>query len=264
MRRVAAVVAVGLTFVSGADSRSESGAEHAAVVTVLAESGTPIRDLTAGDFVVKEAGKKLAVIDAKLSTDPLSAALLLDTAQPPPGMPPTGELRGAAMSFVRTILGANPDAQIGVWQVANAAIAIVPFTGKQDDLQAAIERLIFGKAAGAVLLEALQSAARQLADKPGSRRAIVVVDFDSPEATAMGIVQPAADSVTNSGSTLWAVSIRGGSAANNTREDVLAKMTRASGGKHYSTLAASGLEPRLKSIAASLTSQYLVTFERAG
>lgn len=261
MLRATAVIIAGLTLVGGGHTR----AERAAVVTVLAESGTPLRDLTTGDFVVKEKGKKLNVLDAKLSTDPLSAALVIDTATTPPGtQPPTSELRGAATSFVRIVLGANPDARIGVWQVGNAALVVADFTSKREDLDAAIGRLFFNKEAAAVLLEGLERAGRQLADKPGSRRAIVAIDFDSPEAAGMGGVQKAADSVANSGATLWAVSIRSGSSANSSREDVLDNMTKASGGKRYSTLAASGLEPRMKGIAASLTSQYLVTFERAG
>jgi hypothetical protein len=265
MLRVPVVLVAGLTLVAGGHPLLETRAERAAVVTVLAESGTPMRDLTAGDFVVKEGGKKLNVLDAKVSPDPLSAALLLDTAQPPPGMQaPISELRGAATSFVRTVLGVNPDARIGVWQIGSAPIVVVEFTSRKDDLEAAIGRLFFNKDPAGVLLEGLDAAARQLVNKPGSRRAIVAVDFDSPEGAAMGMIQQSADSVANSGATLWAVSIRGGSTANSSREDVIEKMTKASGGKRYSTLAPSGLEPRLKGIAASLTSQYLVTFERAG
>ena len=265
MRRAAAAVAVaGLALVAG--GHVDAGrAERTVVVTVLAESGTPLRELTAADFVVKEKGKKLNVLDAKLSTDPLSVALVVDMAQPPPGMqPPTSELRGAGRTFVRTVLGANPDARIGVWQVGNAPIAVIDFSNARDDLEAAIGRLFFNKDAAAVLLEGLDAAGRQVAARPGARRAIVVVDFDSPEAGGMGMIQQSADSVARSGATLWVVSIRAGSSANSSREDVLEKMSKASGGKRYSTLAPSGLEPRLKGIAASLVSQYLVTFERAG
>jgi hypothetical protein len=265
MFRTTVLSVVGLALVAGAHSRPASYAERAAVVTVLAESGTPARNLTAQDFVVKDGGKKLQVLDAQLSSDPLSAALLLDTAQPPPGMqPPTSELRGGTTSFVRTVLGANPDARIGVWQVGSAPIVIVEFTSKRDDLDAALGRLFFGKESGAVLLEAIDAAARKVTGMPGSRRAIVAVDFDSPEAAGMGMIQQSADSIANSGATLWAVSIRSGSSTNASREDVLEKMTKASGGKRYTTLAPSALESRLKGIAASLTSQYLVTFERPG
>jgi len=60
-------------------------AERAALVTVIADAGTPIRELTARDFVVKEDGRKAEVVDAKLSKDPLSIALLIDISQPPRG-----------------------------------------------------------------------------------------------------------------------------------------------------------------------------------
>lgn len=265
MLRATAATLAGLTLVAGGEARLGRGAERAAVVTVLAESGTPIRDLTARDFVVKEKGKKLDVLDAKLATDALSAALVVDIAQPPLGtQPPTRELRGAATSFVRTVLDVNPDASISLLQAGSAATVVVEFTSKKADLELAIGGLFFGKDSAAVLLTGLEAAGRQVGGRPGSRRAIVMVDFDSPEGAAMSTVQQAADSVADSGATLWSVSIRGASGTNANREDVLDKMTKASGGKRYTTLSPSGLEPRLKGIAASLTSQYLVTFERVG
>jgi hypothetical protein len=266
MLRAAAVAVAGLALAAGGHAYAGHAgpAERAIVVTVLAESGTPLRDLTAADFVVKEKGKKLNVLDAKLSTDTLSAAVVVDAALPAPGMqPPTSELRGAMTSFVRTVLGVNPDARISLWQVGNAPIQIVELGSKREDLDAAIGRFFFNKDAAAVLLEGLDAAGRQIAGAPGSRRAIVMIDFGSPEATGLGSGQQAANSVASSGATLWAVSVRSGSSASSNREELLDNLTKASGGKRYSTLAASALEPRLKGIAASLTSQYLVTFERA-
>ncbi|HEX9365980.1 MAG TPA: hypothetical protein VF921_05100, partial [Vicinamibacterales bacterium] len=49
-----------------------------------------------------------------------------------------------------------------------------------------------------------------------------------------------------------------------TREELLDRMTKASGGKRFSSGDATGLEGMLKKIAASLTSQYIVTFNRPG
>jgi von Willebrand factor type A domain len=238
-------------------------AERAAVVTVLAESGAPLRDLKAADFVVKENGKKVEVIDAQLSTDTLSVALLLDSSQHTRGTPPTNELRAAASGFVRTILGSDPAAKIAIWQIASASSVMVDFTNKAEDLDSVISRLFFSQQTTASLLEALQNAGRQLGGRPGSRRAIVTVDFDSPEGSPDRMAQQAADSVTNSGATLWAVSAQAGGTASANRESVLMTMTKASGGKRYTILDPSALAPRLKGIAASLTSQYLVTFNGA-
>jgi hypothetical protein len=240
--------------------------EKAALVTVIAEAAAPVRELTARDFIVKEGGKKLDVTDAHLASGSLSVALLVDIAQPAPGMPmPTSELRAGTAAFVKAVLTINPDAQISLWQVASAAMMSVDFTSKGADLESPIAHLYSSQQTSAVLLEALHAAGKQIAGRPGTRRAIVSVDFDSPEGSTGSMIQQSADSLTNSGATLWALSVRGSSGtASAQREDVLEKMTKATGGRRYRLVAASALEPRLKNIAASLTSQYVVTFTRAG
>jgi VWFA-related protein len=235
--------------------------ERAALVTVLAEAGSPIRDLAAKDFTVKEDGKKREVAGARLATDQLNVALVLDVAQPPRGAAlPTQELRTAAMTFVKTIQGVEPDARIALWQVASAPLTTVDFTSKTDDLASAISTLFPNQQSGAVILEAIDAVGKQLAEKRTSRRALVTLDFNSPEGSADGTLQKAADSVTNSGSTLWSASIRPGSATSANREELLDRMTKASGGRRFSAATSTGMEGMLKKIAASLTSQYVVTF----
>ena len=238
--------------------------EKAAVVTVLAESGTPIRDLTAADFVVKEGGRKLDVVEAQLVKAPLSVLLLLDGSQHTRGLPPTNELRAAVTTFVKTVFDASPDANIAVWQFASGTTIVADFTSSPAQLNAAVSRLFFNQQTTAALLETLEGAGEAMARRPGPRRAIVTVDFDSPDGSALGRIQPAADSVTNSGATLWALSVRQQGASNPNREEVLEKVTKGSGGQRYSIVTATALEPRLKSVAATLASQYLVTFNRTG
>jgi len=246
-----------------ASERAERVEEHAAVVTVVAESGTPIRDLTTKDFVVKEGGKKLDVVDARLSTDPLSVALLLDTAQPPRGIAaPTRELRAAPAAFAKIVLETNPDATIALWPYANSATLAVDFTSRADDLGGALARLYSTPQTGSALIEALEAAAKPLAARPGSRRAIVSVDFNSPEASAASVVQKAADAIARSGASLWVVSVRGNAMSSPIREDIVERMTKATGGRLILTIEPSGLENALVKVAASLTSQYVVTFTR--
>jgi VWFA-related protein len=245
------------------DGRPAAGrpVERAALVTVIAEAGTPIRDLAAKDFVVKEDGKKREVVSASLATDQLNVALMLDVAQPPRGAAlPTQELRTAAATFVKTIHGVNPDARIALWQVASAPIATVDFTNKTDDLAGAISKLFPNQQSSTVLLEAIEAAGKLLADKRTSRRAIVTVDFNSPEGSADGTLQKAADSVTNSGATLWSASVRPGTGTSANREELLDRMTKVSGGRRFSAADALAIDSMLKKIAGSLTSQYVVTF----
>jgi VWFA-related protein len=235
--------------------------ERAALVTVIAEGGAPFRELTARDFVVKEDGKKAEVTDAKLTKDPLSVALLIDVSQPPRGASRSiQDLRTAAAVFVKTIHAVSPETQIGIVMFASAPVTAVDFTNKSDDLDAAISRIFPNQQTVGVLLEAMLDSARKLAVRPAPRRAMVTIDFNSPEGSSDRTVQQAADALTNSGATLWAVSIRGSAPSSSNREEVLNKMTKASGGKRFSSVEATGLEGMLKNVAASLTSQYLVTF----
>jgi VWFA-related protein len=232
---------------------------------VIAEAGAPIRQLTARDFVVKEDGKKAEVTDAKLTKDPLSVALLIDVSQPPRGASRSvQDLRNAAAAFVKTIHAVSPEAQIGLVMFAGAPITAVDFTNKSDDLDAAISRIFPNQQTVGVLLEAMLDSARKLEARPAPRRAMVTIDFNSPEGSSDRTVQQAADALTNSGATLWAVSIRGTGPSSSNREELLNRMTKASGGKRFSSVDATGLEGMLKNVAASLTSQYVVTFTRPG
>ena len=239
--------------------------ERAALVTVVTEAGTPIRDLAAGDFVVKEDGKKREVVSAKLANDPLSVALLMDTSKSPAGGARSPQdLRNAAAAFVKTIQAVNPDASIALMFCGGSTVTKVDFTNKAGELEAAVSRLYPDQQSTAVLLEALRDAGKMLAARPAPRRAVVSVDFNSSETSSDRLVQDAADSVTNSGATFWAVSIRGSGSTSANREEVLNKMTKASGGRRFSSVDSSGLEAMLKNVAATLTSQYLVTFTHPG
>lgn len=240
-------------------------AQKSALVTVVSESGTSSRDLKAADFVVKEDGKKREVLDAKLATDPLSVALLIDVTQPAiGGSRPIQDLRNAATVFVRTIHRVSPDSQIALVPFAGAATVTLDFTSKLEDLESAISRLYPGQQPIGVMLEAMGDAAKRLAEKPAPRRAMVTIDFNSPEGSADRQVQQSADAITNSGATLWTASIRGTGPTAQNREEVLNKMTKATGGKRYTSVDSSGLEGMITNIAASLTSQYIVTFAHQG
>ena len=151
-----------------ADGRAAARLEQkAALVTAVADAGTPVRTLAAADFIVKEGGKKLDVVEARLATDPLSVALLLDTAQPPRGVSASAQgTRAAATAFVKSIHAANPDARIALWQVASAAAVPVDFTNKADDLENALARLYPSQQTSAVLLEAVEAAGNSLPAGP--------------------------------------------------------------------------------------------------
>ena len=142
----------------------------------------------------------------------------------------------------------------------------VDFTSNKADLDKGIARLIPSPQAIAVLLEGLVDAGKKLAARPAPRRAIVTVDFHSAEGSAEKTMKAAVTSIHDSGATLWPITVRGPASSRDdpNREDVLNKASKANGGMRFSSIDASGLEGNLKRVAASLTSQYVVTFARPG
>ena len=125
-----------------------------------------------------------------------------------------------------------------------------------------IQRLFPNRRADGVVIDALVDAGKKLSDKPSPRRAIVSVDFNSRDSSAVQAMNQAAEIIHKSGATVWTISIRGTSASSSNREKVLNVVTRASGGMRLTAVEATGLESMLKSVANSLLSRYTVTFTR--
>ena len=239
--------------------------QKTALVTVVAEAGGPVTNLTARDFVVREDRATRDVVAAQPATEPLFITLLIDTTRSPTGvLAPTQDLRKALTSFVTIIKSGSPDAQMAIMDFAGAAVTAVDFTAEAPALDKYIQRLFPNRQADAVLIEALVDAGKKLSDKPSPRRAIVSVDFNSPDSSAAHTMNQAAENIRKSGATVWTVSVRGTSASSSNREEVLNVVTRASGGQRLTTIEATGLEPMLKGVANSLLSQYMVTFTRPG
>jgi hypothetical protein len=243
--------------------------QKTALVTVVAEAGGPVASLTATDFVVREDRATRPVVAAARSAEPIFVTLLVDTLAPPLGAPSgaagfsqTQDLRRGLTSFVTAIKGGNPDAQIAVMEYAGAAVTVLDFTSSATEMDRYIQRVFPNRRADGVVIEALVEAAKKLSDKPTPRRAIVSIDFNSRDSSAVQAMNQAAENVRKSGATVWTISIRGTSASSSNREDVLNVVTRASGGMRLTAVEATGLDSMLKSIANTLLSQYMVTFTR--
>ena len=234
-----------------------------ALVTVVAEARGPVANLGPRDFVVREDRASRAVLEVRPATEPLFITLLIDTIRPPAGvLAATQDYRRGLAAFVSTIKAGNPDAQFAILNYAGATVTAIDFTSQAPTLDGYIQRLFANHQADAVLIDAVVEGARKLGDKPSPRRAIVVVDFNSRDSSAVQAMQQAAGIVYKSGATLWTVSVRTTSATSSNREEVLNVVTRSSGGTRLTIIDASGLEAMLTSVANSLLSQYTVTFNR--
>jgi hypothetical protein len=246
-----------------AEAAQQDAVQKTALVTVVADARGPVPNLGPADFVVREDRTTRAVLDVRPATEPLFVVLLIDTIRPPAGvLAPTQDYRRGLAAFVSAIKGGNPDAQIAILDYAGAPVTTVDFTSEAPALNRYIQGLFPNRAADAVLIDAVVESARKLGNKPSPRRAIVGVDFNWRDSSAVSALQQAAEIVHQSGATVWTVSVRNTSASSSHRETVLNAVTRSSGGTRLTIVEPTGLETVLKGVAHSLLSQYTVTFSR--
>ena len=241
---------------------SAQAVQKSALVTVVADSSGPVKGLAARDFKVLEDKTSREVISVERAEEQLFISLLVDTTKPPMGMQyPTQDVRGALSTFAKTIQSAGASAQFSLMEFAGAAVTTQDFTANGGALDKVIQRLYQNPQGTAVLIEAMSEASKKIADKPTPRRAIVSIDFRSPETSADQTLKKTAEEVRKSGATVWAVSI-GVQSSSEPREALLNNVTQVSGGMRLTAIEASGLESLLTKVAYSLLSQYTVTFAR--
>jgi hypothetical protein len=240
------------------------------IVTVLDQSGAPVKGVSPADLAVVEDGATRDVVDVKPATDPMTIAILVDNTKPTMGKnAPTQELRAALSTFVKTVQGASPESQIGIWEFAGAGVMTQKPTVKTEDLTKRISRMFPAQQPGGVMLEASVDASKEVSKKgAGPRRIILAISFNSPEVST---IEPreVAIAMRKAGVSLWAVSIGsngdsstasgGGSAS---REVILENVSAASGGLRLTGVTAISLEAQVKKIADALVSQYVVTYAR--
>ena len=237
-------------------------AEKSILVTVVTKDAAPLKDLTAPDFIVQEDGQRREVASAALSNEPMAIALMIDTSKPTIGTDlPVRDIRAGLTAFVNTIYAANPASTISLMDISGAAVKTVNFTSKPEQMLKAVGRVVVGQRSSGVLVEGLLDTAKDLAKAPATRRAIVVLSFDAPEASTM---QPrdAAMAVQKSGAAFWAVTI--GSGGSPVREVIFDNLPDTTGGMRLTALQGTGLTQMLTNVAEALTNQYLVTYASPG
>lgn len=230
------------------------------LVTVAVTAKGPVTDLTAKDFKVTDGKRVLDVAAAEHVTTPLSVLLIVENTQPPMGAAPrTRELRTSLQSFVNVIRAGSADSTIGLFTDAGASVPVVAVTAPPADLDNAINQVTPARGSQGALVEALGEAAKVLREVPAQRRAIVTMDFSSPDPTGQSVLATIYETVVRSHASLWSVSVGGtGAAETPSRNMVLDDLTAATGGERKMIVGASGLESQLKAIANSLLSQYTV------
>jgi hypothetical protein len=264
IRRLSMAVPLSALFAAGLGFSGATGfVEKTILVTVLDKTGAPIKDLTAAEFVVTEDGKRREVTGAELATERLFVSVIVDTSKPPDGdVDRSRDVRTSVAGFVKAIHAVSPSAEIALRSAGGAVSLLQHSTNKTADLEQATGRLVPDLSQATVVIEALSEAARELAETPSPRRAIVTLDFATREDSSVEPSSVVGD-MFRAGASVWAVSVQGPRGRNSTiRDSMMNHLTRVTGGVRTTALVPTALESILTNLAACLTSQYVVTYMR--
>lgn len=247
----------------------QGGVDKSLFVSVLDESGRPVRDFTADDVLIREDGQDRTVVAVKPASQPISVAVLVDTAQGTRVTDKYGtpeeyvrDLRVAVGSFAKQMWMLSPDAQITLMEFGQAAVTMVKFTSDGAEFEKGVNRIVSRPGVGSVLGEALAAANKQFLERPSTRRAIVSVNLEPSDEQSLDNASPIKDSFRKSGSQLWALSVQRGGLKNSKRDVVLNDFAKLSGGQRDFIVDISAMENILKAYASALAMQYEVVYKR--
>ena len=263
-------------FSSPARTDTQAGSTRTVFASVLAKDGTPVTDLKATDFEVKEGGKKQALTSVKLATMPLRVHIIVSDGGA--GVFQLGVLRLAQALAARS--------EFAFTSVILQPERIMDFTSDVETIGASLQKL--GRRGvprgGIQLMDAISAAVNDLG-APGKHPVLIVLRIGGEDASALP-ANRIRDALRMSGATLYVVSRSGASNAAPTfagggsmtaevaqREMdnaelahtslnlnlVLGDGSRESGGDHIETALTSAV-PVLERLAAEIKNQYEITY----
>ena len=259
--------------------QAQAGATRTVFASVVAKDGTPVTDLTAADFEVKEAGKVQTIASVKLATMPLRVHIIVSDGGS--GAFQLGMLRLAQALIVR--------AEFAFTSVLVQPQRVLDFTDDGELIGDGLKKLGnrgTGRG-GNQVMEAIRDALKDIA-APGKHPVLIVLRVGNEEASPVS-AKTLRDALRTSGATMYVVS-RGGASnaaptfagANSATAEaaqrqmdnaeladtalnlnlVLGDGSRDSGGYHQETALTSAV-PMLEQVASEIKSQYEITYTLA-
>jgi hypothetical protein len=268
VNRVALPVLLALLVVPAA-VRTQGGVDKSLFMSVLDEAGKPVKDIVADDILIREDNVDRQVVAVKPASQPISVAVLVDTAQGTRVTDAYGtpeeyvrDIRVAIGGFAKQLLGQSPNAAVSLMEFGQAAITMVKYTSDPVEFDKGVNRIVSRPQVASVLGEALEAANKDLIGRPGGRKAIVSLNLEPSNEQSFENPNAIKDSFRKSGAQLWAVSVQRGGLKNSKRDVILNDFAKATGGQRDFIIGISAVEGIFKGYADALTYQYEVVYKR--
>lgn len=222
--------------------------------SVVSKDGSPVLDLTAKDFIVREDGLAREILRVDRDTDPLQIALLVDNSAPMRNT--LADLRRAVAAFVDST---REGVQIALITLAERPTIVVAYTADHAALRKAINKM-FAYDAANYLLDGIAETSQGLSKRTMWRSIIVVLTGNGPELSYRQYTEVLR--FFREGGAVLHVLMLGMESGRAGREIVLGKGTSETGGRYEIVLAASALELKTKQVASEISNQYRVIYAR--
>jgi len=221
---------------------------------VVDKAGSPVLDLTARDFIVREDGQAREVLRVTRDTDPLQIALLVDNS-----IAMRDRLTLLRKSVAAFVDATRADAPLALITLAERPTIAVGYTIDRAALHHAIDKM-FAYDAGNYLLDGIAETSQGLAKRTMWRSVVVVLTGLGPELSYRQYTE-VMRIFGESGAALHVLQVGMGIGGQG-REIVLSKGSAETGGRYEQVLSVTGLEQKARQLAAEISNQYRVVYAR--
>jgi VWFA-related protein len=230
-------------------------------VSVLDDKGAPIPDLGPADFIVREDNVAREILRVAPATDPMLIAVLIDTSQASGNF--IRDYRQALPPFIDAVTGEQAGARnlVSLVGIGERPTILTDYTANKADLNKGVQRLFALPGAGTYLLDGIIEVSQGIKKRQPERAVIIALTSEGPELSDRNY-QTVLDALRSSGAALHTIVIGTPVNRSQDRQIVLSRGTEDTGGRYDNIFVSSGLDMKLKQVAAELTGQYRVTYSR--
>jgi VWFA-related protein len=259
--RLAMALLVGVVTASAPVTVSAQAAQRSLYVSVLDDKGAPIPNLGPADFTVREDNVAREILTVAPATDPMLIAVLVDTSQASDNF--IRDYRQALPPFIEAVTGDETGARnlVSLIGIGERPTILADYTANKAALIKGVQRLFAIPAAGTYLLDGIIEVSQGIKKRQPERAVILALTSEGPELSGRNY-QTVLDALHASGAALHVIVIGTPVNRSQDRQIVLSRGTDETGGRYDNIFVSSGLDTKLKQVAAELTGQYRVTYSR--